>query len=924
MRIKNKLLALSVLIISVYTASLWIVVTVMINTRFLDMEIALARSDINRVDKALVSEMNNLVMISRDYAHWDDTWYYLMNRDDAEIASSYISANIDAQTFKNLEIRLFALFSNDGSLVNAFAWDGKDSLSVRSSVPVSLGTANVSFAPIDGNLCMCAVNEVRLTNGTGDPAGWLLMARKFDAGMIERLYERTGVFVEFAEPVGVSRLVDLKSNGRFTSGILYEPGKETLSGILTYGEAEGPNGFVLRTQTFRSLRGQGMDFLFSIALLFICVAGVLFLAVGFTYRRWISMPLTALEKAVDAYKYDSPETEPALDGLHERDDEIGHVALVIRDMNERMHAAHEEVRRMNARLESLVKERTADLEAINTELEIFKKIIESTSEAIVITSLDGNIIEMNEAMSAMTGYSRDELLGRNSRVFKSGRHDRGFYESMWKSIIRDGHWEGEIWDRRKDGAVYPKWQTINIIRDENGSAINYIGVSTDISVIKEAEERLNHLAYYDPLTSLPNRMLFSDRLNHQLLYSKRNKKTFAVLFIDLDRFKYVNDSLGHVIGDSLLVRVADRLKECVRTSDTLCRIGGDEFTLILQDLVREENAGMVASQIVHRMSERFEINGSDIYIGASVGIALYPKDGSDADILLRKADAAMYFAKESGRGVYRYACGELDKANRGRLEIEARLHRALERNEFVLYYQSQTRTAESKAMRSDGLCGVEALIRWKNSDGSLVSPADFLPVAEESGFIAPLGDWVLLQACKDAKRWHDCGKSVQVSVNVAARQFESGHFASHVASILETTGLPPELLKLEITESGFMRNILQTRDVMTEIKNAGVSFAIDDFGTGYSSLNYLNQLPVDCLKIDQSFIRDMDKNRSGGDIVSALVSMAHAFGLYVVAEGVETQEQLDGLKDRGCDVVQGYFVSRPLPVGDFEQFMGMS
>jgi diguanylate cyclase (GGDEF)-like protein/PAS domain S-box-containing protein len=556
-------------------------------------------------------------------------------------------------------------------------------------------------------------------------------------------------------------------------------------------------------------------------------------------------------------------------------------------------------------------------------LSVFKKILENTSEAIVITDLEGDIVDMNDAMCLMTGYTREELIGNNSRIFKSGRHNTEFYSQMWKSVLQDGLWSGEIWDRKKDGSVYPKWQTINVIHDEQGEPINFIGVSTDISVIKEAEEKLNHLAYFDPLTGLPNRMLFSDRLEHQIACAKRNGSCFAIMFIDLDRFKHVNDSLGHVTGDTLLVQVADRLGACVRTSDTLCRIGGDEFTVILQDLAREDNAGMIASQVVHRLAQRFEVNGSDVYIGASVGIAVFPRDGTDTDSLLRKADAAMYMAKEAGRGMYRYACGEIEYANRSRVEIEAKMHKALERNEFRLFYQPQNLIEDAVPGMNCGLVGAEALIRWFPEDGVMIPPDEFLPVAEDTGFIAPLGDWVLLHACLDAKRWYDAGKPVQVSVNVAARQFDTGNFAHHVSSVLATTGLPPELLKLEVTESGFMRNINTVTEIIRRVRETGVTFAIDDFGRGYCSLNYLNRLPVDCLKIDQSFVRTMDTTRIEGDIVSAIISMARAFGLSTIAEGVETFDQLEALRKRGCDIIQGYLISRPLPCDNFENYLGL-
>lgn len=908
-----------------YTLSLLGTITIMIQTRFLDVERNLARGDVNRVIQSVRSEQRNLAMIVQDYSFWDDTWRFVQDQNP-----DYIRNNIDVQTFKNIGIQLFTLYDVHGFRILSYWFDGRHitdnpglcPVSIQESICLSsIVDSGSGFISTEQGVLMIETRPVTHTDGSGPSVGWLIMGRLVTDQILSRMYEQSGVFVERSPGDTVKEKGQINTGRDTDSGLFEVTGTKYIHGYIRFMSPDSRPALVLLTRTPRTLRAQGVGFISTVAILFSVIAIFMFLTVNIAYRFWISLPLSHLETVVDSCQIDGVLDSPELKRLHSRDDEIGHVAGVIREMNERIRTEHDHVRELNQNLEVMVQKRTVDLVSANTELEIFRKIIESTSEAIIITDLEGNIFEMNDAMCAMTGYTREELIGKNSRIFQSGRHNDAFYRNLWKLVLDRGHWEGEIWDRRKDGCVYPKWQTINTIRDDEGNAINFIGVSTDISVIKEAEERLNHLAYYDPLTSLPNRMLFADRLEHQIACARRNKSCFGLLFIDLDRFKHVNDSLGHLTGDSLLIEVAERLKGCIRSSDTLCRIGGDEFTLLLQDLMREENAGMVASQIVHKMSQRFVINGSDIYIGASVGIALFPKDGIDSDILLRKADAAMYLAKESGRGVYRYSSGELEKANKSRLEIEARMHRALERNEYCLHYQPQVVIQEAVPDMNIGLIGVEALIRWEPEPGILINPGEFLPVAEETGFIAPLGDWVLLQACRDAKRWFDMGKPVQVSVNVAARQLESPTFIQHVASVLETTGLPSAYLKLELTESGFMRNITHASEVMARIRDTGVTFAIDDFGTGYSSLNYINRLPVDCLKIDQSFVQNMDESAIGGDIVSAIISMAHAFGLVTIAEGVETCEQLEALKNRGCDIIQGYLVSRPLPVGEFERYL---
>lgn len=945
MRIRNKLLVLTVLFVSLYTIGLLSVITIMVHTKFLAIEADLARSDIGRVINSMKVEANSLEVIVRDYAVWDETWNYARGSN-----ANYIEANLGPTVYDNLGLTVLAVYDSFGRKVFATWYDPDSGERACTICPDRLESQkglrrirehSSEIIRHDNQALIVETEPILHSDGSGPSAGFMMMARIVDERLVSDIQNRTGVFVEKISGPLPSDLQGKKSEDGIDSGMTRKDNDTAISGFILFKDSAGEAALLLRSLTPRSLKTQSFNVAVSMVVLFGVLTFFFVFSVSAAFRHWVVVPLSLLENVVDSIILDScmhsstaqqrqvsqlqnSSKIPGLEVLFSRHDEIGHIATVIQQMNKRVYDAHEAVKKTNENLESLVAARTADLVSINTKLDMFRKILENTSEAVLITDLDGNIVDMNDSVCTMTGYAREELLGRNSRMFQSGRHDSAFYTDIWNTIKRTGHWEGEIWDRKKDGSLYPKWQTINVIRDENGEPINYAGVSTDISIIKEAEEKLNHLAYYDPLTSLPNRMLFSDRLAHQIACSKRGSTCFSLLFIDLDRFKNVNDTLGHITGDTLLVQVAARLKECIRSSDTLCRIGGDEFTLILQDLAREENAGMIAAEVVYKLSQRFEVDGSDVYIGASIGIALFPKDGMDSETLLRKADAAMYLAKEAGRGVYCYASGEMEQANRGKLEIEAKLHKALERNEFCLQYQPQVAVADASPGAASGLSGVEALIRWRSDANILIPPSDFLPVAEETGFIGPLGDWVLYQACSDAKRWLDMGKPVQVSVNVAARQFDSGNFVERVASVLATTGLPANLLKLEVTESGFMRNIAHVTDIMRHIQEMGVSFAIDDFGTGYCSLQYLNRLPVDCLKIDQSFVRAMDDSHSGGDIVSAIISMARAFGLSSIAEGVETKEQLERIRARGCDIVQGYYVSRPLSYDDFVKYLMQS
>jgi len=936
LRIRNRLLVLTFLVMSLYALGLLVVFSYMVNTKFYDIESSLALNDVQRVVNAIKFDADGLSSTVKDYAAWDDTWEFLRGANPR-----FVDENVAPGIFENLNIFLFILYDANGRKVYSACFEPLTGLVSSPLVPERLDESpalrgvvnNLSgFIPWDDGILLAAAYPVTRSDFSGRPAGSLVMAKKINPVFVQDIRERTGVFLEKVEGPIPKDVVTHTVRHNLETGLLQDPRGDDLFGFIGYTTENGNPLLVLRTRTIRPLYTQSIDFALIVMVLFGMISLLYLFSLLMAFRSWIAEPLSSIEKelvrfdlngrpgpAEERQAVDEDEELPVL--AYSKEDELGHIAETIKEMHQRIRESHEQIRLAKENLEAQMCKQTADLASVNIKLEVFRKILENTSEAVIITDLDGCILDMNDAMVVMTGYSRVELIGANSRLFKSERHDKSFYTVMWDAILHEGHWEGELWDRRKDGMLFPKWQTINTIYDENGEPVNYVGVSTDISVIKEAEEKLNHLAYYDPLTGLPNRMLFSDRLAHQVVCSKRGNSCFALLFIDLDRFKNVNDTMGHVVGDALLVKVAERLKDSVRDSDTLCRIGGDEFTLILSDLSEEENAGMIASTIVQNLARSFEIESSLLYIGASIGIALFPKDGSDSETLLRKADAAMYLAKDAGKGVYRYASGEMELANRGRLEIESKMHRALEQNEFILYYQPQNMIADATPNLPFGLVGVEALIRWSPEPDVLIPPGDFLPVAEETGFIAPLGDWVMYQACRDAKKWFDMGKPVQVSVNVAARQFDSGNLADRVASVLATTGLPPDLLKLEVTESSCMRNISHVTEVMRRIRAMGVSFAIDDFGTGYCSLQYLHRLPVDVLKIDQSFVRSMDDSHAGGDIVSAVISMAKAFGLSSIAEGVETYDQLEKLKSRGCDYIQGFLVSRPLPFADFVAYL---
>lgn len=557
-----------------------------------------------------------------------------------------------------------------------------------------------------------------------------------------------------------------------------------------------------------------------------------------------------------------------------------------------------------------------DRKRTESDLMLAKNIIENANEGVVVTTLDGIITDVNEAYEKITGYTREEVLGKTPAINKSGRHDSAFYQAMWEGIRRDGYWQGEIWDRRKNGAIYPKWLSINTVRNERGETSNYVGIFSDITLKKATEEQLEKLAYFDSLTELPNRLLFRDRLSQEIAAARRHNFKVALLFIDLDRFKYVNDNLGHAAGDELLQIVAQRIKETVRDSDTVSRLGGDEFTVIIPDIEHEEQVSGVAQKIIAVLGETMSLRGQAVHIGASIGIAIFPNDGENIDQLNQHADMALYKAKDEGRNNFQYFSHEMQIHNAERIKLEADMRRGIERGEFTLYYQPKYTLATGE------ISGIESLLRWQQPERGLVSPAEFIPLAEETGLIIPISEIVLRQACMQTAEWNrEMGMTLNVAVNLSAKQFAQAELAAVIAGVLDESGLSAEHLELELTESMVMDDVEQAILTMYALRDLGLSLAIDDFGTGYSSLSYLKRFPITTLKIDQSFVRDLTTDSDDASIIQAIIAMARQLQLHVVAEGVETREQLEFLRRHGCEQVQGYLLSRPLPKDSLEALL---
>ena len=539
----------------------------------------------------------------------------------------------------------------------------------------------------------------------------------------------------------------------------------------------------------------------------------------------------------------------------------------------------------------------------NTRLRLAARVFEHSMEGVVITDAEKRIVAVNKSVLRITGYGEEELLGATPKLLSSGRHPPGFYSCMWDELRDKGHWKGEIWNRRKNGEIYPEVLSISAIHDEQGEVSHYLGIFTDITQQKQTERRLNDLVLYDPLTGLPNREYF----RQQLVQALASGRSCAVLLLDIDRFKNVNDTFGHAEGDALLAAVARRLSETLNPGDLLARLGGDEFIVLASAEGRSE-AVAGAEKILAAVRAPFPVGGLQMTLTFSMGIGLSPRDGMEEANLLGQADAAMYAVKRAGGNGYRFATARSNAAARQQLEIESDLHGAIARSELRVYYQTQVDLASGR------VTGAEALVRWQKPAFGLVWPASFIPLAEQAGLIVPIGEWVLREACRQCRAWQQAGHhGLQVAVNVSARQLRDEGLLEKVKAALAESGLAPGSLELELTESLAMDSVEGSFVTLQGLRDLGVRLAIDDFGTGFSSLNYLRRFPVEKLKIDKSFVAGMLYDANDAAIVKAIIALGSSLGLRVVAEGVQAEAQLIFLREAGCHEAQGYYFDRPMP-----------
>lgn len=587
---------------------------------------------------------------------------------------------------------------------------------------------------------------------------------------------------------------------------------------------------------------------------------------------------------------------------------------------------------LSASLDQRVRERTADLDKANCRLRVEMAereraehglrlagvAVENITEGVVITDPDLHILKVNRAFCAVTGYGAAEVVGKQLSLLQCDRHDQVFYEATWASVLDSGHWQGEIWSRRKDGTVFPALLSVSVVGDDRGNVMNYVGVFSDTSAIKESEARFDYLAHHDPLTGLPNRLLFAARGEHALERARRDGGRVAVMLLDLDieRFKHLNDAFGHHAEDELLRMVAERLASCLRADDTLGRPGGDEFTVLLDKLSDAGGAGVIAHRILEALAVPFSLAGNELFVDACIGVSVFPEDGDDLATLLMQAASAMHRVREHSRGSLQFYSAELTRTAVERFRLETGLRQALRCGELVLHFQPQV------SVQTGAIVGVEALLRWHHPDLGLVFPAQFIPLAEDTGLIEGIGTWVIHSACRQVSCWMAQGlPPLRVAVNLSAQEICASLLTERIATALAETGIDPCLLEIEITESSVMANLEEAAAALAAVKALGVTLALDDFGTGYSSLNYLRRFPLDRLKLDGSFIHQIAHDEADQAIARAAIELGHGLKLGVVAEGVETPAQLGFLRANGCDAFQGHLFAAALPAAKLEKVL---
>ncbi len=888
-----------------------------ITFKFRETEIQNAKKDMVRILGVLEREIDAVDSYCKDYAFWDDTYYFMIRYDE-----NYVSSNYNVPYLKTQRIHFICHVNLKGKIVykavykpdsfepadfNEITKDNsvlRDILSVKNLkeekglINTSLGYLMISSRPVSDSYMKAPAN------------GKILMGRFLAREELARISSMLKVNMEILplDAGGISSF-GITDNGRKGSNnFSVKCGNDVIRIYSALNDLRGNPIAAALLNYQRDIKAIGVQTV-KFTLLLVTVLSLLLMGlVLFFLRRGVLQPVEGL-------------TAEALEITRNRDffrrlpeSEVDEFLIMARSFNSILDMLVD----ANSNLEAKVIERTSALTTVNQELVLMRQIFEYSLEGIVITNSEAEILSVNPAFTSITGYTSEEVAGENPRMLKSDLHDNFYFENMWQSLKATGHWASEIWNRHKDGKAYPEWLSISAIRDLNGNTTHYVGIFHDISDIKRQEELIKYQAYHDALTGLPNRILLKSRIDKAIAHSTRNKNRFGVIFLDLDNFKVINDSLGHAIGDLLLKEAADRLRRIARNDDTVARLGGDEFIILVEDIADEKPSVILSRRIIQAFREPFCIKGNNLHVGASIGIAMYPEDGEESDSLIKNADAAMYRAKDEGRQTFALFKPSLNESVARKLKIENELRQAINDTNFEVYYQPKM------DIKSGSIMGMEGLVRWKHAQG-IISPAEFIPLAEEIGLISEIDRIVMHKAFREVSELINSGMvSMKLALNCSAKSLHYKGLPDIISSALSKYNFKPEWFELEITETSIMRDIEASRAILYMLLETGISITLDDFGTGYSSLSQLKNLPIHTLKIDASFIREIENNRNDAHITESIIAMSRRVGIEVVAEGVEKETQLEFLKNAGCDIAQGYLISRPIPMKDYKVFIGIS
>jgi diguanylate cyclase (GGDEF)-like protein/PAS domain S-box-containing protein len=878
----------------------------LIDPAFAGFEQRSAEKSLMRVTEALEREIVHLDKLVWEYASWDDTYEYVASRDPG-----YYKENLSVSVLGGSGFTWIMIVDASGQVVNGPIYDIETGQLVANpeiqqgrwdpSHPLLAGDSRIE--PIAGVLVtrkepiIVAARDILTNTGQGPSRGRVIMGKVLNPDFVREIGKRVGLdlrlWSETDPDIPIDASAALRRSGARSVVTFIDAESNRLEAYKRFDTLAGDSAIIFSAKLPREMT-QSATYIGGFFVLWIILqGGILVFIILVPLHRAIIAPLGVLSRQLTAFRKTSDlnlELDTRAGG------EIGEISR--------------EVGNMLQQLEEEIAERRRGEEGLRRAAAVFN----TATESIVIADANGIILDVNSAFLATTGLNSSDVAGRNLNVLAAKRGGKGLFPSIIGEVARVGKWEGEIWIQRKEGKPIPAWLSVGCAVDDRAHIEQFVVVFNDMTERKESEAVISHQANYDMLTKLPNRYLFRDRLRRALHRAKRDSSSVGLLFIDLDQFKKINDTLGHAAGDEALRHAGERINRTLRDSDTAARLGGDEFAIILPDIANGLDVEVVARRILTTIAEPLEVHKEEVRLTASMGAAIYPEDSDNDEDLLRDADVAMYRSKQSGGNALEFFTEEMNESAARRFQVESQLAKALELGEFEVYYQPIVALPEAR------MVGVEALLRWENPTLGVVSPAEFIPLAERSGLIVPIGAWVLETACRQVKAWHDGDWStLRLAVNLSPREVDRGDAIQSIQHALAESGLPAEFLEIEVTERVLLDDVERIAAIFAEIKEIGVRLCIDDFGTGYSSLSYLQNFPFDVLKIDRAFVNGAVGHEDGISLLRAINSMAESLHLEVVAEGVETTEQRQLLSELGCCFAQGYLFARPMSAESLEQ-----